>query len=474
MEDLSNIGTVAIVMLENRSFDHMLGYLSLIEPKLPVDGLVESASSGTDYTPIGSEVVNDNYLNVSEEDQESHYPFRRPDTPLAIDLPHDRLSVLRQLGTVRGDGSYQMDGFINAFYASTESRLEFADPMAFFSAKEVPMHDFFARHFAICDRWFSPIPTDTQPNRLMSLSGCTLTDTTAGMPPVGDTVIDWLERNKIQWRVYSDDISFFALFKRYWLKLLTDDGHFRKFSELTRDVLKADTQRFPQVIFIEPSFRDSPMHPDHEANDNHPPLPVGFGEQFLREIYQALTPSENRKVWDGLVMFVTYDEHGGFFDHVSPLRITTACGQNRKVFESSGPRVPAFVISPFVRQSIYSKNLDHTAILEFLAERFTPGTPYSPDVEQRLSQPGFNAAPGRGRISEVLDLRVSPHAPAQEPTLSFEGLRVMEGKKAPENANERAFDEAITQMINEHPDEVARKYPELLHWKHNIRIARNR
>ncbi len=349
MAALDSIGTTVIVMLENRSFDHMLGYLSLIEPKMIINGLAAPAGSNVEYRSPKATLLNPDYLNVSLVDGELHYPFHMQDGPLTTDLPHDRHSVEQQLNKRTAPGGYSMSGFVDAYYNLTPTRMGLVDPMGFFTAAEVPMMDFFAREFAVCDRWFASIPTDTHPNRLMSLSGETLIDRTGGLLPNQRLVLDWLDQNKVEWRVYSDDLSFFALFSRLWPEILVNSNRFRKFSALTADVLSADTKPFPKVIFIEPSFVDSPIHPDHEPNDDHPPLPVGFGQDFYRQIFQALTPPGNLTVWKQMVMVVMYDEHGGFYDHVSPLfPVTTDCGPGNDPFTSTGVRVPGFVVSPFV------------------------------------------------------------------------------------------------------------------------------
>jgi phospholipase C len=471
MAALDRIRTLVYVMLENLFFNHMLGYLILIDPTKTVDGLVAPPGTSLDYRRPGTNLLNDSYLNVSSADGELHYPFHMSDEPLPIDLPHDRHSVAQQLGRQAPAGSYSMEGFVDAYYASSPTRVELADPLGFFTSLELPTQDFFARQFAVCDRWFSCIPTDTQPNRLMSLNGTTGIDRTGGLPPDQPLVLDWLDRNKIDWRVYSDDLSFFVLFPRLWPQILTSD-RFRKFSQLTNDVLAADPNNpnsFPRVILIEPSYRDSPVHPDHDPNDDHPPLPVGFGEDFLRQVYQALTPPRNLTVWNQMVMVVTYDEHGGFFDHVSPLLVTADCGPGNEPFKSTGIRVPSFVVSPFVSPGeVYQKNLDHTSILEFLSGWLTPGTPYSQVVTDRLAQAGFAASPGRGQLSEVLNLLQNPRTePPEEPTGVIQGIRAMPGKRIAHTPNEFSFEEAVSGMIKAHPTEVAQKYPGLVHWQQN-------
>jgi phospholipase C len=199
-------------------------------------------------------------------------------------------------------------------------------------------------------------------------------------------------------------------------------------------------------------------------------LPIGFGEDFLRQVYQAFTPLDNLNVWKQMLMVVTYDEHGGFYDHVSPLYpVTTNCGPGNQAFNSTGVRVPAFVISPFVTAGqVYRQNLDHTSILEFLAELLTPGIPYSAVVDSRLQQPGFSTGPGRGRLSDVFDLIKDPRLiPPNEPTGAIQAIRTMPGKKIAHTPNELAFDEAIRGMLKENRDAVAKKYPGLLHWEQN-------
>jgi phospholipase C len=472
MAALDPIGTLVIVMMENRSFDHMAGHLSLIDPKLPVDGLVAPDGSSADYRVPLTPLQNGAYLNLSAADGALHYPFHMQDNPLTTDLPHDRYGVQTQLGRQDANGTYSMEGFVDAYYGITPTRMDLVDPMGFFTAAEAPIADFFARQFTTCDRWFSSIPTDTQPNRLMAYNGETQTDRTSGLPPDQPVVLDWMDKNNIDWRVYSDDISFFALIRHLWPKILTSD-RFRKFSSLANDVLSADPKdpaSFPKVIFVEPSYNDSPIHPDHDPNDDHAPLPIGFGEDFLRQVYQALTPKDNLAVWNRMVMIVTYDEHGGFYDHVSPLSpVTTSCGAGNQPFTSTGPRVPSFIVSPFVSAgSIYHNNLDHTSILEFLAEWLTPGQPYSPAVAARLAEPGFALPPGKGKISSIFDLLDEPRKqPPEEPLQALGGMRLSPGKKVAHTPNELAFEQAVQGMIEADPNGVANKYPGLVHWDQN-------
>jgi phospholipase C len=145
----------------------------------------------------------------------------------------------------------------------------------------------------------------------------------------------------------------------------------------------------PQVIFIEPEYTDGP----HLApNDDHSPTGVAPGQAFLAGIYQTISAS---KRWDETLMIVTYDEHGGFFDHVSPLAIPTDVAGYQ--FQTTGLRVPAFLISPYVTPGgVYSGNLDHTSILQLLADKFNAGGTYSAPVSARTQLSKLSSA-----LSEV-------------------------------------------------------------------------
>jgi phospholipase C len=406
------IKTVVIVMMENRSFDHMVGYLSLLGPRMDVDGLQPPDSGAVDYREVNAILRRPEYLNTSKRTGKSHYPFHMEDLPLTTDLPHDRARVALQVGT-KSNAGYTMDGFVDAYEDLTDTRIERPDPLGFFTNVEVPMHDFFARSFTLCERWFSPIPTDTQPNRLMALTGFTLTDKTTMRPPYKESVLNWLDRNHISWRIYSEGLPFLLLIPALWPRIFTDNYAFRTMRELQGDLEAAATNPLPQVIFIEPDYLDSPLHRGGiTPNDNHPPLPVGAGERFLQRVYGTLIQFNRREIWEQMVLIITYDEHGGFYDHVPPLTLKTECG-DLPCFEVTGLRVPGFIVSPFIEPGrVYRKNLDHTSILEFLAEWLTPGKPYSRVVADRLASPGFASGRGKGRIAQALDLTTSNPPPA--------------------------------------------------------------
>jgi phospholipase C len=138
---------------------------------------------------------------------------------------------------------------------------------------------------------------------------------------------------------------------------------------------------------VEPTYQDAP-HLGF-STDEHAPSGVSNGQEFLMQVYNALV---NSPFWNNSLMVVDYDENGAFFDHVSPPMIPTvsqpgANWSNNSTFISLGPRIPAYVISPFVKPgSVFHGILDHTSVLKLLGEKFGTNGSYSPLVDARPVQ----------------------------------------------------------------------------------------
>ncbi len=227
---------------------------------------------------------------------------------------------------------------------------------------------------------------------------------------------------------------------------------------------QADT---PQVIIIEPTYAAMPQIGSSHPNDNHPPLSIGWGEDFLRRTYEAVIA--NKEKYGKSVFIVYYDEHGGFYDHVPPPKISyTTTSRIEYNFESLGPRIPAIIVSPFVKQGSVSNLLfDHTSVLQLLAEKFTPGTPYNKTVNKRsLGQNGIKS------ISAALNNNTywqPPPSPSQVIEVKSQlGLSV----HPPLDAMSQSFENAFDLMLAAHPKKTIAKYPEIVEW-HNALSNRN-
>ena len=457
------VDTVVIVIMENRSFDHVLGHLSY-DGKMPeVRGLER---------PIGQQA----YWNLFETS--SFSPWKMPDRGMAFDPPHEHHEVKMQLNATAG-GKFRMSGFVRTYYdkmradavkrgMTAKAAKETYVPgtriecMGFYPEDQVPISSFFAQNYGVCDNWFCTLPTSTQPNKTFALCGDTpIYDTKLRLVNVDDIVLDWLERNHVRYRVYHDGLSFFTFYPRTWDVMLDKQKRiFRPFESLFVDFAKPAAADTPQVVFVEPSYASAPHVGSDHPNDNHAPVPMRAGEQFLRDVYVAMTANPDR--WQRTVLLVYYDEHGGLYDHQPPPNIAYDVRRNGQVehsFTSLGPRIPGLVVSPLVPPGTALHSLfDHTSVLQFLAEMFTPGTPYSATVEARRQQ-------GIASISEALTL-AAPRTdiPAAPPAPAGVAAPQLAATNGPDVMQE-AFRGAALDLLAGRRAEVEEQMPELVHWE---------
>lgn len=450
--DLTQIDTVVIVLMENRSFDHMLGHLSLGD-----HGAGRSDVNGLHDDPQWIA----EYINECSGAAASG-PFHFKGLALSDDPPHEREYIAAQIGAPYPwhDNRAPMNGFMKS-YATTGVWSDMChEVMGYYTQDEVPIIRYFADHFGVCDAWFACIPTSTQPNRLMAMAGYTLIDNTLGsIIPDHDLVYDWLEQRKdrVDWHVYHEGWPFFMLMPTWSARILSDAILQTRFDWLDKleERLNQPPSK-PQVLFVEPKYTNDPMR-TAVPSDDHSPSSIAGGQYFLRRVYAALR--QNDEIWNRSLMIVTYDENGGLFDHASPLAIRTAppVGANwkdRSPFTTTGIRVPALIISPLVKEaSVYKEPLDHTSILRFLGQRFGDGS-YNRWVDQRR---------GVGSIKDVLDqyglaagrqnIPPAPHYPPpdQNPEQPLK-------RKSP---MDEAFEAALLKVRVERPLDAATKFPQL-------------
>ena len=370
---LELIKRIVVVMMENRSFDHLLGYLSLPPLNRKVDGLQNDPA----WVTKASSVYGGNVYPP--------FPLIDPYHVMPADPPHEWYNIARQMGQPV-NGVYPMNGFVenyaNAKGAPTVQAGDSPTVMGYFTGEYIPITDFFANTFAVCDHWFSSLPAGTQANRLMAMAGYSQIAVNQFPLPRQELVYDWLTAHGISWRVYHEDLPFFAMMLE-WLPDILHGTHFRPFAQFFEDVQNEPPDEFPEVIFLEPTYTDAPhIGP---GRDDHAPSAIQGGQKFLFEAYRdiSLVP----EIWAGTVMIVTYDEHGGFFDHISPPLIPTeppSQANYSRGFSTLGVRVPAMIVSPFVApKSVFNGILDHTSVLKLIGQRFSNGKSYSRAVDSR-------------------------------------------------------------------------------------------
>jgi phospholipase C len=449
---LNDIETIVVVVMENRSFDHLCGYLSLASTPSPlsVKGLRDDPAW---RAPLANMFGGESY------------PIHRlaPATQQIDDPDHTQKSIAMQIATPPGGGApRQMGGFVQSYVTYAPQGKPPANRslvMGYYDAAAAPMVDFFARHFAICDHWFASLPLGTQANRLMAMSGTSqVLDNASLLLPNQPLVYDWLTQHGVNWCAYQygDFLPFFSLMAS-WLPEITTSlslsslggrGHFRRYNKFAAEWADNATA-MPQVIFIEPEYTDGPHY---DPNDDHPPTGIAKSQAFLADIYTALIANPAR--WQNTLMIITYDEHGGFFDHVPPLSIPGTAGGTS--FATTGVRVPALIVTPHVVPgSVYSGALDHTSILQCLADRFAAGQDYSPAVAARQRH--------LTRLSAILADASIPRAPEIDP-IPLAAARAVAAATLPSPSNgaapgdppnAQALHNVALKFATDHPDLVA-------------------
>ncbi|HWM13111.1 MAG TPA: alkaline phosphatase family protein [Gaiellaceae bacterium] len=358
-KNLAKIDHVIVLMMENRSFDHVLGYLKLDGVRPQVDGL---------EADMGNEDAAGTFHKVR--------PLGRRKIDLkALDPGHGPADVREQIagGTMAGF----LKNYVKAFERNSEDNPPPAgfrfDPtlvLAYLRADDVPVYDYLARSFQVCDRWFSSVPGPTWPNRLYAAAGQSGGTTANRRPPIYDlaTFVRKLDADDVSWRWYSHDPGTLrGIDGRYRL------GHDDEFAYFARKTLferrsfldDARDGRLPAVSWIDPNFVDFRLFGPPGSNDDHPPSPMMAGQELVLTLIESVMRSP---AWKKSLIVITYDEHGGFYDHVDPGQFTAA--DDRRLMRRYGVRVPALVVSPYVERGVSHAVYDHTSIIKTILLRF--------------------------------------------------------------------------------------------------------
>ena len=380
-------------MMENRSFDQMLGFLSKNGRLAGVNGL------------RGSEVnydANGQPHQVFEwgADETSFHP-PQDTSGKVLDPCHGPGCVHDQLAEVHGE---KPGGFVTNFVATRKDKHGqhvqippeyWRLPMGYYSEVHLPAYDLLAREYCVCDSWHASIPGDTWPNRLYALSGREAPPVLSkpgflhnlvealkivpslgklGSAPVFEVDAFTRELDLSQWRWYSHDPATlrgadklyrdfrqlnrdnFAYFDRKRISPLTkaaEAGIVELHDGFLDDAAK---NQLRQVSWIDPNFIDLSIL-DPNSNDDHPPSDVHAGQALVLETYEALVKSRD---WPDTLLIVVYDEHGGFFDHIDPPPVRAG---DPGAYRTLGVRVPALVIGPRVRKHVSHETFEHTSLI---------------------------------------------------------------------------------------------------------------
>jgi phospholipase C len=339
-DNLEKIDHIVVLMMENRSFDHMLGYLKLEGSNPEVNGLDVGMANTHD---LASFPVHHLASTVFEHD-----PGHQGDA-VAVQLSNDN------------------GGFVDN-YASIHEQDDPGLIMGYHNASAVPVYDHLVRHFCVCDSWFCSVPGATWPNRLYSLTGQSPTKDNKRVPIYDyPSFVRHLDAANVSWRWYAHDMATLRLIDgRYRVGRGSNFFWFdrRTLVNPTTFLDHAASGDLAAVSWIDPNFVDYSVTGPRESNDDHPPSDVMAGQDLALKLYNAVV---NSPAWPRTLLVFVYDEHGGFYDHVQPEN----AADDKPSFQSYGVRVPAIIVSPFVeRGKVSHKVFDHTSIIKTILLRF--------------------------------------------------------------------------------------------------------
>ena len=303
-----SVNHVIVLMLENRSFDHLLGFMRDQYPPGTFDGLV-----GDESNPDAQGAA----VKVS----------RSASAMLKAGPDHGHRGVMHQLtGRPRPPAGARItnDGFVRSYAARARDTGHAV--MKCFDPAGIPVTSALARAFVVCDRWFCSVPGETWPNRNYVHAATSDGEVNIEFRPFSNrTIFELLEHAGHEWAVYHRGPPQLWAFPRLWESPFSRSKRFRPLDDLPGDIRAG---HLPTYTFVEPDH--GLLWPRRRSNSQHPANNADHGRDFyagehlVLEIYSALL--DNPALWNDVLWMLTYDEHGGFYDHVHPPRGTKPAG----------------------------------------------------------------------------------------------------------------------------------------------------
>ena len=414
---------VIVLMKENRSFDHIFGGLGASRPDV--------------------DVANTAFVNKDASGASVPF-FHQTSTCVGFDPDHQWAAMHAQ---VNGG---KMDGFVKSAAASTGGDGHFV--MGHYEESDLPFYYFLANTFALADHHFPSVRSGTFPNRDYLLLGTsdkvTATEYQVWPDPGLPTLFDELTAAGVSWGVYADDFPFEGALDNP----VHDWSTSNPWGPVSKIVTDLEDDTLPAVSFV-----------DGRANvdDEHPTADVQIGEAWTRRIYEAAVAS---KVWSSTAILLTYDEAGGFADHVAPSNKTCLARPADAAFFELGVRVPFLAISPWARRHYVSHlQKSHTSITRFVEAVFgLPAlTARDANSDGLLDMFDFDCAPADVPVAPAAGdegLRRGCHPHGREVDLRFRRAdhdRVRERARQP-GGHDRCLPARRLAAGNRHPLELLR------------------
>lgn len=386
------IDHVVVLMLENRSFDNLLGWLYTNE--ISPDHVIPPATrtptayrglDGADYSnPMNLHEPGD---KVPVQKGVSSFTVPTPDPnedfkymnrqQFGLDIDKNTDGWLPPDKAVPGMQGFLAD-YLSVHGVTAESGKQI---MQTYTTEDLSVMSDLARGFAVSDNYHAASPTQTWPNRAFMHAGTSLghVNNVPYLPYDTPTLFNLLEAKGKSWKVYKSSVILPSLTRIQMLQLWDPllDGHFEHVGDFYEDC-KNDT--LPAYSFIEPHFASEP--PDSLATDEHPPANVCMGDHFLAEVWNAIVQSP---AYERILFIVNFDEHGGCADHVPPNWTAvppdsdSTPGDEGFGFNRYGVRVPCIVTSPYIEAgtvfratddpwSETSVPYDHTSVIAMIMD----------------------------------------------------------------------------------------------------------
>ncbi len=384
---LDNLRHIVVLMMENRSFDHMLGSLTALNPK--IDGITDQLS-------------NPDTTNEPAKPQ----PLAAFQGQLDPDPNHHFAAVDLQIfgGDTSASRVANMQGFVKSYFNQQKDVQHSRKIMYYFAQNQLPVLTTLALEFAVFNRWFSSIPGPTICNRAFAHYGTSfgrvdmdLLYVNEPFKSVYDRLINAPSKRTAKLYYYDTTSSTMEI-----TNLLQHQPElFGTYAQFLDDCAKGD---LPDYSFVEPNYSDHDTDGGEEiANDQHPDHNVQAGELFIASVYNAI--KQNPDLWKRTALLIVYAEHGGIYDHVPPPACPvdqftappsdTLTGWEFK-FDRLGVRVPAILISPWIpKGTVVDRVFDHASIPATITKYFLGD--YSP-VSPREKNADVFIEPNVGQV----------------------------------------------------------------------------
>src|SRR5262252_6837312 len=398
---LDKLQHIVVLMMENRSFDHMLGSLKTVNPN--IDGYVDGdpySNPDANNKPVKPQ-PSAKFQGQLQPDPDHHFP--------AVDLQ------IFGKDSAPGASNRQpnMQGFVASYFNQQRNLAHSQMIMYYFPKENLPVLTTLALEFAVFNRWFASIPGPTICNRAFAHYGTSFgrVDLNPIYPPgtiksVYSRLINADPKRTAKVYYYDTTSSTMEV-----ANLLQNEPEL--FGTYTQFLKDCEEGNLPDYSFIEPNYSDHQGDSGEEvANDQHPDHNVQQGEVFIASIYQAI--KNNPELWKTTALLITYDEHGGIFDHVPPPKCVkdkfkadgnvTGTGVDF-YFDRLGVRVPTILVSPWIpKGAVVSRVFDHASIPAtitkfFLGDYTGDRSPRETSADVFIEPKGGTVDPARNVLS---------------------------------------------------------------------------